>query len=187
MRKVVMLNRISVDGFFAGPQGEMDWFIHDADVDKAAHELMDPDTLLLGRVTYQIFESFWPPIASDPNAPAEMKTLAQELNEMHKVVFSQTLPEASWINSTLVKSDVEGEIKRLKQGSGADITIFGSGTIVQQLANAGLIDEYLVVVTPVVLGKGKALFHGAKQFAVEMLEIRRFSSGNVLLHYRLAK
>jgi dihydrofolate reductase len=88
MRKVVMLNRISIDGFFAGSNGEIDWFIHDPEVDQAAHEMMQPDTLLLGRLTYQMFESYWPPVARDPNASAEARATANELNQMAKVVFS---------------------------------------------------------------------------------------------------
>src|SRR5262245_51203895 len=130
MRKIVMLNRISIDGFFAGPKGEIDWFIQDPEVDKAAHELMQPDTLLLGRVTYQMFESHWPPVARDPNAPAGARKLANELNELTKVVFSKTLKEVTWENSKLLKGHVAEEVRELKQGAGPDITIFGSGTIV---------------------------------------------------------
>ena len=187
MRKVTMLNRISLDGFYAGPKGEIDWFIHEAEVDKAAHELMDPDTLLLGRVTYQMFESYWPPVAKDPNAPEGARILANELNEMTKVVFSKTLKEVTWENSKLVHGDVAAEVRQLKQGAGPDIAIFGSGTIVQQLADKGLIDEYLVVVTPVVLGVGKPLFKEVKKSNLELLETRSFKSGNVLLHYRTEK
>jgi dihydrofolate reductase len=183
MRKVVMLNRVSVDGFFAGPNGEIDWFIHDPEVDKAAHEMMHPDTLLLGRVTYQMFESYWPPIATDPNAPQEARIIANELNEMTKVVFSRTLGDVTWVNTKLVKDDLAGEVKKLKQGVGPDITIFGSGTIVQQVANQGLIDEYLITVTPVVLGTGRPLFQDVKNINLKLLETRKFKSGNVLLHY----
>jgi len=184
MRKIVMLNRVSLDGFFAGPNGEIDWFIHDPEVDKAAHEMMAPDTLLMGRVTYQMFESYWPPVAADPNAPEGARILANELNQMTKVVFSRTLEDVSWENSKLVKGDVIREVKELKQGKGADITIFGSGSIVQQLANEGLIDEYLIIVTPVVLGNGKALFQDVKKFPLMLLETRNFPSGNVLLHLK---
>ena len=187
MRKVILFNRVSLDGFFAGPNGEIDWFIQDPEVDKAAHELMQPDTLLMGRVTYQLFESYWPHVATDPAAPKEARTLANELNQMTKVVFSTTLKEVTWENSILVKGDITKEVKKLKQGEGPDIAIFGSGTIVQQLADEGLLDEYLIVVTPVVLGTGKPLFKGVKKFTLELLEARDFKSGNVLLHYRIEK
>lgn len=186
MRKIVMLNRVSLDGFFAGPNGEIDWFIHDPEVDKAAHEMMQPDTLLLGRVTYQMFESYWPPVAKDPNAPEGARNTANELNQMTKVVFSKTLSEVTWVNSKLVKGDIIKAVKELKQGKGADITIFGSSTIVQQLANEGFIDEYLITVTPVVVGTGKPLFKDVKKLDLELVETRNFKSGNVLLHYKQA-
>jgi dihydrofolate reductase len=180
-----MLNRIALDGFFAGPNGEIDWFVRDPEVDKAAHEMMQPDTLLLGKVTYQMFESYWPHVATDPNAPEEARIVANELRQMTKVVFSKTLEEVTWENSRLVKGDITKEVRELKQGKGADITIFGSGTIVQQLANEGLLDEYLMVVTPVVLGAGKPLFKDVKKHTLKLLETRDFHSGNVVLHYRI--
>jgi dihydrofolate reductase len=187
MRKIEMLNRVSLDGFFAGPKGEIDWFIHDPEVEKAAHEMMNPDTLLLGRVTYQMFESYWPSVGKDPNAPQDARRTANELNQMTKVVFSRTLKEVTWENTKLAKEDLAEEVKKLKQGEGPDITIFGSGTIVQQLARKGLIDEYLLTVTPVVLGAGKPLFKDLNRFSLKLLETRNFTSGNVMLHYEVDK
>lgn len=192
MRKVVMFNRISIDGFFAGPSGEIDWFIADPELDKALHEMsqpgaVPPDTVLLGRVTYQLFESFWPKVATDPDAPREARIIANELNLMTKVVFSKTLEDVSWENTRLVRDDVTKEVSRLKQGEGSDILIFGSGTIVQQLTVEGLIDEYLFAVTPVVLGAGKPLFKDVKKLNFKLLETRNFKSGNVLLHYEIEK
>ncbi|BCG61597.1 dihydrofolate reductase family protein [Paenibacillus sp. URB8-2] len=187
MRKVVVFNNLSIDGYYAGLGGEIDWFIHDPEVDKAAHEMMNPDTVLFGRVTYQMFESYWPHVANNPNAPEGARMMAQELNQMTKVVFSTTLQEVNWENSRLLSGNLAEEVRRLKEGEGPDITIFGSGTIVQQLANEGLIDEYLLVLTPVVIGNGKPLFQDATQMKLELLETRSFSSGIVLLHYRTGK
>jgi len=187
MRKVVMFNRVSIDGFFAGPKGEIDWFIPDADLDKAVHELMSPDTVLFGRVTYELLASYWPKAALNPNASEGERMMANELNQMTKIVFSNSLKEAMWQNSKLVKGDVVGEVRKLKQGSGQDIVIFGSGTIVQQLTAQGLIDEYLFAVTPVILGEGKSLFSGIKKSGFEPLETSKFKSGNVLIHYRIKK
>src|SRR5688500_9370657 len=115
MRKVFLFNRISMDGFYAGPNGEIDWFIHDPEVDKATHEIMHADTMLLGRVTYKMFESYWPHVTEDPNEPKEAKVLADELNQMTKVVFSKTLKEVTWENSRLVKDNVAEEVRKLKQ------------------------------------------------------------------------
>jgi dihydrofolate reductase len=187
MRKIVMFNRISLDGYFAGPHGEIDWFIHDLAVDVALHELISPDTFLSGRVTYQMFENYWPAVGRDASAPQDARKIADELNQMTKVVFSKTLKEVTWQNSKLVAGDVVGETSKLKEGDGSDIVIFGSGSIVQQLASVGLIDEYLIVVTPVVLGAGKSFFEDVEQFSLKLLETRNFNTGNVLLHYRSAK
>jgi dihydrofolate reductase len=182
MRKVVMLNRVSMDGFFAGPNGEIDWFIHDPEVDKAAHGRGQSDTLLMGRLTYQMFEGHWPHVAADPNAPEGERMTADELTRMTKVVFSTTLQDATWESTRLVKGHILKEVRELKQGEGSDMLIFGSGTIVQQLAEAGLIDEYLFILTPVLVGTGKPLFKGQKM-NLKLLETRGFNSGNVLLHY----
>lgn len=185
MRKVVVYNRVSLDGFYADEEGGIDWFIHDFEVDKTAHELMSPDTMLFGRETYQQFESFWPHAAKDPNAPPPARKMGQELNAMTKIVFSTTLKEVTWENSTLHSGDVAGQTQQLKELDGGDIAIFGSGTIIQQLADAGLIDEYVIVVTPVVLGSGRALFDGYKPLDLQLAEARSYNSGNVLIHYKV--
>ncbi len=188
MRKVVVMNRVSLDGFFAGPNGEIDWFIHDPEVDQALHaadpDAVPADTVLFGRVTYKMFEAHWPKAAVDPNAPEGERAMGRELNEMTKVVFSRTLKEVTWVNSRLARSEPAEEVRKLKQGPGNTILIFGCGTIVQQLAAAGLIDEYLLIVTPVALGTGKSMFDGVQRLKLKLVEARGFKSGNVLLHYR---
>jgi len=187
MRKVTMLNRISLDGYYAGPDGEIDWFIHDPAVDAAAHEMMQPDTLLMGRLTYQMFEAYWPGVTQDDTAPPEARKLADELNEMNKIVFSRTLDAVSWVNTELVSVGPVEFMPVLQARPGADVTIFGSGTIVQPLADAGLIDDYLVIVSPVVLGAGKPLFEGVAGHDLACVEARHFDSGNVLVHYQRAR
>lgn len=185
MRKVIMFNRISTDGFFAGPNGEThEWFIHDTDLDNATHKMMQPDTVLLGRVTYQLFESYWPKVATDPNAPKDLLKIANELNEMKKLVVSKTLDEVTWVNTELINGNLEEEIRKLKRGNGQDIVIFGSGTIVQQLTAARLIDEYLIAISPVILGAGKSFFHDVKRLNLKLLKAMDFETGNILLHYR---
>jgi dihydrofolate reductase len=183
MRKVIVFNRVSLDGYFAGPSGEINWFIHDPEVDKTAHALIHPDTVLFGRVTYQMFEGYWPRVGRDPNATREEQALSNELNQMTKVVFSNTLKGVTWENSTLVKNDVPGEVRKLKQGDGPDMVIFGSGTIVHQLAQGGLIDEYMIVVTPVILGAGRPLIGNINKNNLKLLKAKSFKSENILLHY----
>ena len=184
MRKIVVFNRITVDGFFAGPNGEIDWFIHDPEVNKASHRMMKPDTILFGRVTFELFESYWPNVINDPSAHEEVRALAKELTQMTKIVFSKTRGGAHWENSQIVQGNVVETVRALKQGDGADITIFGSGTIVQQLADAGLIDEYLLALSPTVLGEGKPLFAGMKKLNLELIESMDFDTGHVLLRYK---
>jgi len=192
MRKIVMINWISLDGFFAGPNGEIDWMIRDPEVDKALHEpkageteSAGSDTMLLGNVTYTMFENSWPQIAKDPNAPDELHKLADEVIGMTKLVFSRTRQEVPWENSKLFHGNLVEEVEKLKQAKGTSIIVFGSGTIVQQLTNAGLIDEYYVAVTPVVLGKGKPLFGNVERLNLRLVEARSFKSGNVLLRYEV--
>jgi dihydrofolate reductase len=187
MRKIVAFDWVSIDGYYAGPNGEIDWVVQDPQIDNAAHERMNPDTLLCGRVSYQMFENVWPKVEKDPNAPKEMKKLADEMAQMTKVVFSKTLKEVTWENSKLLHRDLIEEVKKLRRRKGADIAIFGSGTIVQQLANEGLIDEYLFAITPVVLGAGRSLFTDVEGLNLELLEIKDFKSGNVLLYYKAKK
>ena len=184
-----MFNRISIDGFFAGPKGEShEWFVIDPGVDKASREMVgEADTVLFGRITYQLFEAHWPKAEKDPKASKEEKAVANELKEMTKIVFSKTLKEVTWKNSKLVKGDLIKEARKLRQEDGPAMLIFGSGTIVQQLAVEGLIDEYLFVMTPAVLGAGKSLFKDVKKFNLTLLETRDFKSGNVILHYKAGK
>jgi dihydrofolate reductase len=192
MRRIVMINWISVDGFFAGPNGEIDWILRDPEVDKALHEPRPDEppsgstgsgTMLLGNVTYTMFENSWPQIAKDPNAPEELHKLADEVIGMTKIVFSKTRKDVTWENSKLLHGNLIGEVQKLKQEEGSTILIFGSGTIVQQLSSESLIDEYLLAVTPVVLGRGKPLFRDVQKLNLRLLEARQFKSGNVLLRY----
>ncbi len=186
MRKIIVFNLLSVDGFFAGTDGNIDWHVVDAEFNKAAVEMIKPfDTILFGRVTYQLFESYWPGAARDPATSKEDRIIANKINRMTKVVFSKTLDTVTWNNSKLIKGDIGKEVKKLKHTTGLDIVIYGSGTIVQQLANLGLIDEYRLLVNPVILGRGKPMFKEVKdKLNLKLLKTKTFKSGNVLLCYR---
>lgn len=185
MRKFFVMNRITLDGMFDGPNGENDWFVPGNDVDKAVHEMIEADTLLLGRVSYQHLERFWPTVTDDLNFPAEVKTMAKEVNGMPKLVVSRTLKNLMWENSQLMTGDLIQEVKKLKQGGGSGFLILGSGTIVQQLTDAGLIDEYVFILTPTVLGQGKPQFKQNQKVDFELVETRSFPSSNVVLHYKV--
>jgi dihydrofolate reductase len=182
MRRVVMFNLVSIDGFFAGPKGEIDWHNVDEEFDQAAVEMIEQfDTILFGRITYELFEGYWPKAALARATPKEDRIIADKINEMTKVVFSTTLREVTWSNSRLIPDNIEGEVRKLKQETGRDMVIYGSGTIVRQLAGAGLIDEYQFMVNLVVLGIGKSLFRD--KIRLKLVRTRRFKGGNVLLVY----
>jgi dihydrofolate reductase len=191
MRKVKMLNNVSIDGYFASLNDAafgMDWIVHDPEVDKAVHSTGGRmDTLLLGANTFAGFERVWVPILNDPDAPQQMKSTAEELTQMTKIVFSTKLKETKWENTRIWDGNLVEAVRTLKEEEGSDILILGSGTIVQQLANEGLIDEYLFIITPVIAGEGKPLFKLVKQFSLSLVGTRAFESGNVVLHYKLKK
>ena len=136
--------------------------------------------LLFGRVTYEMMASYWP----TPQAGESMPVVAERMNAMPKVVFSRTLDAVSWSNTTLHKGDLVAEVRKMKRTPGDDITILGSGTIVSQLAPEGLIDEYQIVVNPLVVGGGRTMFAGIRtKVILRPTRTRVFGNGNVLLCY----
>jgi dihydrofolate reductase len=189
MRKIRMQNRISIDGFFASLNKKtngMEWFVQDPAIEKAAHKLGKADTLILGKDTFLLFQRTWMPMLTDSKAPPPMKKLAQELTKMKKIVFSTTVKATDWENTIFHDSDLIGVVKKLKRQNGADIMIMGSGSIVQQLTKAGLIDEYAFIVTPIIAGVGKPLFQDVSPLELELMSTKHFASGNVLSHFRAA-
>jgi dihydrofolate reductase len=188
MRKLRMQNRISIDGFFASLNKKtngMEWFVQDPAIEKAAHKLGKADTLILGKETFVLFQQAWVPMLTNPKAPTPMKKLAQELTNMKKIVFSTTLKATDWENTTFHDNDLTGVVKKLKRQKGGDILIMGSGSVVQQLTKAGLIDEYAFIVTPIIAGEGKPLFKDVSQLKLELMSIKHFASGNVLSQFRI--
>jgi len=187
MRKITAFNNISIDGFYSGPNGEIDWFVPDTEVFKFSSKGSSADTMLFGRITYQIFEKVWPNVAKDPNAPEAMKAMADSINKSNKIVFSNTLNEVTWENSELVKEDPASYIKKLKQEEGGDMLIFGAGSIVRALTKESLIDQYTFVLNPIIAGNGKTLFEGLDRIKLKLIDSTSFKSGNVLLNYTLDK
>jgi len=179
--------RVTLDGFIAGPHGEMDWMEEFFDEALATYESdlqKTVDTALFGRVTYQGFESYWPQVALDPASPPGLVEYAQHLNAMRKIVFSKTLSRVEWNNSTLVKEIVPEAITQMKHEPGRDILIHGSASIVQTLTNLGLIDTYQLLVYPVVLGSGKPLWSDISHTVkLSLVSIRTHPSGVVVLSY----
>ena len=182
MPKLVVFNQVSLDGYFTDANGDMSW-AHKEDPEWqafAASNASGGGALLFGRVTYEMMASYWP----TPAALERSRVVAEGMNSMPKVVFSRTLKQATWQNTTLVKGDPAAAVRKMKNTSGPDMAILGSGSIVSQLAQAGLIDEFLIVVNPIVLGAGRTLFEGVKKkLHLKLTKTRAFGNGNVLLCY----
>ncbi|MCZ7395546.1 MAG: dihydrofolate reductase family protein, partial [Candidatus Methanoperedens sp.] len=181
MRKVIVSMMVSLDGFFAGPSGEIDWHIVDEEFNQYAIDLLNTvDTILFGRVTYQLFESYWPAAATNLSTSKSDLEISHKINNITKIVFSKTLEKVEWKNARLVKEVIQEEIAKMKQQPGKDMVIFGSGSIVSTFTQLGLIDEYRIIVNPVVLGHGKPLFKDIKdRINLKLLKTKTFSSGNV--------
>ena len=187
MRKLVVFNSVTLDGYFTGSGGDLSW-AHAGGQDKEWNAFVEGNAsgggvLLFGRITYAMMAGYWP----TPEAKKSFPVVAERMNALPKVVFSRTLDEVSWENTTLVKGDLAGEVRRLKGQPGEGIVILGSGSIVSQLAQAGLIDEYQFVVVPVALGRGRTMFEGIKEKrTLKLTGTRSFGNGNVFSTYATA-
>jgi dihydrofolate reductase len=186
MRKIITTMWVTLDGFIAGPNSEMDWVMVDEEMGKYENDLVSSaDTLLLGRVTYQSFAGSWPHVPDNPNVSEGEKEYARKLNAMRKLVFSRTLESVEWNNSTLVKEVVPEDIEKLKHEPGRDMVIYGSASLVRTLTNLGLIDEYQILVHPVILGSGKPLFQDIQhQVKLKLVNTKTHPSGVVVLSYQ---
>jgi dihydrofolate reductase len=185
MRKLFVFNLVTLDGYFEGPNREIDWHNVDAEFNEYAIDMLNSvDTLLFGRVTYELMASYWP----TPDAIKNDPIVAEKMNTLPKIVFSKTLDKAEWNNTSLVKDVIPKEIEKMKQVPGKDIVILGSGSIMSEFAQRGLIDEYRIMVNPIVLGDGKPLFKGIKdRLNLKLTKTRTFGNGNVLLYYQPVK
>jgi dihydrofolate reductase len=195
MRRIVTFNHVSADGYFAQPDGNLDWVLQDDEVYRASQTGQpEIDTLLFGRRTYELFESFWPyalddsGTSPDPHHPEHrseaIRDMAVFINEATKIVFSRTRKSVTWKNSRLVHELDSREIQAMKGQPGKDMIVFGSGSVASQLTQHGLVDEYVFVVSPLILGSGRSLLSGfSKTVKLEVRESRKFPSGVVLLRY----
>lgn len=181
MRNVIFQMMISLDGFFEGPDKELDWHVVDEEFISYAADLLNTvDTILFGRVTYEMMADYWP----TPGAIAGNPVIAGRMNTLPKIVFSPTLDKAEWQNTTIVEGNIGEAVTKLKQQPGKSMVIFGSSDLAVALTKLGLIDEYRIIVNPVVLGGGKALLQGINErLELKLADVKTFSSGTVLLSY----
>lgn len=185
MRKLKLQVQMSVDGFVAGPDGAMDWMVWNWD-DALNHYVSEltkeVDTILMGRKMVDGFIKSWSAIAADPAHPEH--TSGRKFIEMPKVVFSRTLQESSWPNTTIASAELSEEIQRLKQLDGGDMIAYGGARFVSSLIATALVNDYYFFVNPVIMGKGMPIFTTlTQQQPLTLIESIAFDCQIVLLHY----
>ena len=182
MRKLIVFNSITLDGYFTDANGDMSW-AHKSDpewVAFTAENAQGGGEALFGRITYDMMAGWWP----TPMAMKGFPAVAEAMNNMPKVVFSRTLDTAAWKNTRLVKSDIGAAVRQMKAEPGPGMVIMGSGSIVSQLTQERLIDEYQVVLHPIVLGRGRSMFDGVTdRLQLKRTRVRTFENGCVVLWY----
>ena len=184
MGKVILYNMISIDGFFEGPNHDISWHNVDAEFNEFAIEQLDSaSALIFGRKTYELMAGWWPMPEALQNDPI----VAGWMNALPKLVFSRTLDRAGWSNTRLVRDAIIDEVSKL-QSAEKNAFIFGSANLASTLRKMGLVDEYRIMVNPVVLGKGTLLFTAdIGKLALRLIRSKTFKSGNVLLCYEVEK
>jgi len=177
-RRVIVSNLMSIDGFFEDTKKSLDWVvIEDEFFHYARRTLREVDTLLFGRKTYEHMALHWPQAPKDE--------IADKMNGLPKIVFTNSLKKAEWANSTIVAGDAAKAVEELKAHDGKDMVIFGSAELTSALLQKQLIDEYRVVLNPVLLGSGTPLFAGgSSRLPFRLANFRRFASGVAVLYYR---
>jgi len=182
MKRLFSFNMITLDGFFEGlAKWDLRWHNVDNEFNEfAVAQLNEIDTILFGRVTYQGMASYWSSSGAVKNDPI----VAGLMNQIPKIVFSKTLNQTDWNNTRLVKGHIADEVSKLKKQSGKDLAIFGSANLMSELTRMGLIDEYRIMVNPVILGVGTPLFQTKDILNLKLLKTRTFENGNVLLTYQ---
>jgi dihydrofolate reductase len=181
MRELICWDMVSVDGFFEGPEHDISWFAFDEELERYSLDTQrSASALLFGRVTYEMMAAYW---------PSESGDIADFMNSTPKVVVSNTLREADWHPTMIVRGeDVAGEIAKLKREPGGDIFVFGSADLTSSLLRYGLVDELRIGVNPILLGDGNRMFkRGGSRQSLRLVTSTALRSGLVILHYRPAK
>lgn len=190
MRKIVAIENTTLDGFADSQEGlGFEWTAraYDEEVDRHGNEHVraDVDTAMYGRRTYLGMQGFWSGMLDNPDATPGERAHAEWVNKVDKIVFSTTLDSADWANSRLISGNVAAEMEKIKAGSGGAMAIYASPKLVHTFIDLRLIDEFRVVVHPVVLGHGTPLFHDKAKLDLELLESKTFKSGAVYVRYQV--
>jgi dihydrofolate reductase len=185
MRRIISFMHISLDGFVAGPKGEMDWIKIDEELfDYVGKRISEGDMAMYGRVTFEMMESYWPTAGNEPNASKHDIEHSMWYSKVHKVVLSRTMEGADVNNTSIISNNLEDRINEIKQQDGPDILLFGSPTATHTLINLDLIDGYWLFVNPIVLGQGIPLFVDIEnKTKLKLSTTRGFTCGVTELNY----
>ena len=188
MRKIISFKHVSLDGFVAGPSGELNWFKADQEIfDYVEKRISQTDTALYGRVTYQMMEDYWPKAGQQPNAPKQAIDHSNWYNKVHKIVLSKTLKKSALPNTTIISDNLPERINEIRQQEGSEILLFGSPTATHALMEQNLIDGFWLFVNPIIFGQGIPLFkNGKDKIKLNLLPAtRQFNSGVTELNYEV--
>jgi dihydrofolate reductase len=182
MRNVASFIFISLDGFYKGSNGELDWPNVDAEFHAfAARQLDDAGAIAFGRTTYEHMNAYWP----TEQAMADDPDMTTRMNDKEKLVFSRTIAHGDWSGTTVLRGEATERVAELKAASGEELLVIGSAHLTADLAQAGLLDELRIMIFPILLGQGRSLFEDlGRRLPLALLGVRQFDSGNVLLNYR---
>jgi dihydrofolate reductase len=186
MRKTVLAMMISLDGYIEGPNKEFVPPAWSDDLSKywADGNVDNADVMMYGRVCYEGMAAYWPAAEADTNSPPEQREFARKINQKPKLVFSKTLETADWNNTRLVRDNIPNEIAKLKQEGDDELVLIGGADIANTFMKHDLIDEYRLLVTPIVLGGGTPLFKGGiDRFNLKLIEARTLDTGAMILRY----
>lgn len=181
MRKLTVFNFITLNGFYKGDHNDTSWHRHGEEEGQYSVEaLKDDNILLFGRLTYEMMVSWWP----TPMAAEAYPEVAKSMNSAEKIVFSNIIEAPKWNNTKVMSGDIVEKIRQMKQQPGKDLTVLGSGTIVSQFAEAGLVDEFQIMIDPVVIASGTTLFSGIQHdMRLSLTDTKIFKSGTIVLTY----
>jgi dihydrofolate reductase len=185
MRKVIFLVHASLDGYAARPDGDMSWTIYNEELEAYSHTLHDTtDAAIYGRVTYEMMADYWPGVLDDPDADEGALQHARWVDKATKIVFSKTVDRSTWKNTVFIRDNIAEEMQKIKAKEGKDIWLLGSPSIAREFMRLGLIDEYRINVTPIILGGGLSIFAELDvPMNLTLVEAQTFAGGVVGLIY----
>lgn len=189
MRKIVLFLHQSLDGYCATEDGQLNWIPYTTGLQAYADKIVDTvGSPMYGRVTYEMMKGYWPTVLQDPNAAERDRKHAEWIENVEKIVVSTTLVKEDWNNVTVISHNVEEEVKKLKEGEGKDIVIFGSPSLARSLMDMNLIDGFQFTVSPVILGKGISFMREVKERVnLELVSSEQLEGGVMGLHYKVVR